>query len=177
VPCGIVDEGHGELSITVGSSYKPRDFIVDTLAASWRAVDEATKATTEVLQSKRDNGPASSGSRMQFLKRRVQCVENMGQPVQLLSSPPSHRKYKPIERCWGILERHWHGTKLLDVETRLEWAKTMTWRGLHPVVALSHQAYEKGRALSTRLMRSVQQRLDRHPELPKWDIVIRPIEP
>jgi hypothetical protein len=59
----------------------------------------------------------------------------------------------------------------------LEWAKTMTWRGLHPVVALSQQVYEKGIALSKRMMQSVEQQLERHPELPKWDIVIRPIEP
>jgi len=177
VPCGIVDEGHGDLSITFGSSYKTSDFIVDTLEARWNALDEETKSTTEVLQIKMDNGPESSGSRTQFLKRMVQFVDDIGKTVQLLYYPPYHSKYNPIERCWGILELHWNGTKLIDVETMLEWAKTMTWRGLHPVVALSQQVYEKGIALSKRMMQSVEQRLERHPELPKWDIVIRPNEP
>jgi hypothetical protein len=177
VPCGIVDEGSGELSITFGSSYKTSDCIVDTLEARGNALDEATKSSTEVLQIKRDNGPESRGSRTQFLKRMVQFVADIGKTVQVLYYPPYHSKYNPIERCWGILELHGNGTKLMDVATMLEWAKTMTWRGLHPVVDLSQQVYEKGISLSKRIMRPVEQRLERHPALPKWDIVIRPIEP
>jgi hypothetical protein len=42
-----------------------------------------------------------------------------------------------------MLEWHWKGTKLVDVETRGEWAKSMTWKGIHPIVALSRQAYQK----------------------------------
>jgi hypothetical protein len=177
VPCGIVDEGHGDLRIPFGSADKPSDFLGATLAARGRAVDEATKSTTEGLQIKRDKGPESSGSRTQFLQRMVQGVENLGKPVQLLYYPPYHRKSPPIERCGGLLALPGKGTKLLDVETRLEGAKTMTWRGLQPVVDLSPQAYEKGLALRKRMRRSVAQRLDRHPELPTWDIVSRPIEP
>jgi len=37
-----------------------------------------------------------------------------------------------MERCWGILELHWNETKLVDVETMLEWAKSRTWQGMHP---------------------------------------------
>jgi hypothetical protein len=41
------------------------------------------------------------------------------------------------------LEQHWNGTKLIDAETMLEWAKSMTWKGLHPMVELSRQVYQK----------------------------------
>src|SRR5712664_606500 len=61
-----------------------------------------------------------------------------------LTSP----KYHPIERCWGILELHWNGTKLVDFETMLEWAKSMTWKGIRPIVELSRKVYQKGGALS-----------------------------
>jgi hypothetical protein len=63
---------------------------------------------------------------------------------------------------------------LVDAETMLEWAKTMTWKGIRPVVELSQQVYQKGITLSKRLMRAVEARLERHPELPNWDILIRP---
>src|SRR5262249_32775297 len=53
--------------------------------------------------------------------------------------PPYHSKYNPIERCWGILELHWNGTKLVDVETMVAWARSMTWKGIHPIVALSRK--------------------------------------
>ena len=81
------------------------------------------------LQIKMDNGPESSGKRTHFLQRMVAFCDAIGKPIQPLYYPPYHRKYNPIERCWGILELHWNGTKLVDVETMLEWAKSMTWKG------------------------------------------------
>ena len=53
-------------------------------------------------------------------------------------------------------------------------AKGMTWKGLHPVVELSRKVHQKGIALSKKAMQAVEARLERHPELPKWDILIRP---
>jgi hypothetical protein len=51
----------------------------------------------------------------------------------------------------------------------------MTWKGLQPIVELSHTVYQKGISLGTKAMQAVEARLKRHPELPKWDILIRPI--
>ena len=90
-------------------------------------------------------------------------------------TPPYHSKYNPIERCWGILELHWNGTKLVDVETMVEWAKSMTWKGMHPLVELSHKVYQKGIALGKAAMQAVEARLTRHPALPKYDILINPV--
>jgi hypothetical protein len=174
VPCGIVDEESAELTITFGSSSKTSDFIVDVLEAKWDAVNESEKAATSLIQIKMDNGPESSGRRTQFLHRMVQRADAINKPIQLLYSPPYHSKYHPIERCWGILELQWNGTKLIDAETMLEWAKRMTWKGLHPVVELSHKVYQKGIALGKAAMQAVEARLERHPELPKYDILINP---
>lgn len=174
IPCGIVDEASGQLSITFGNSYKTSDFIVDALEAWWAALDASEQVAMARLQIKMDNGPESSGRRTQFLHRMVEFCDSIGKPIQLLYYPPYHSKYNPIERCWGIMEVHWNGTKLVDVETMLEWAKSMTWKGMHPIVALSRKVYHKGVTLSKRAMRAVEARLERHPELPYWDILIRP---
>jgi hypothetical protein len=174
IPCGMVDEDTGQLSITFGSSSKTSDFMVDALEARWNAMGAQEKAATELLQMKMDNGPESSGVRTQFLHRMVQFADHIGKPIHLLYYPPYHSKYNPIERCWGILELHWNGTKLVDAETMLEWAKSMTWKGSHPVVELSRKVYQKGIALGKKAMRAVERRLERHPALPKWDILIRP---
>ena len=56
----------------------------------------------------------------------------------------------------------------------LEWARSMTWKGIHPIVELSQKLYQKGVTLSKKAMRAVEARLERHPELPYWDILIRP---
>jgi Rhodopirellula transposase DDE domain len=175
IPCGIVDEDSAGLRLTFGSSFKTSDCIVDALEAWWAALEEAEQVTMARLQIKMDNGPESSGRRTQFLHRMVQFADQIGKPIHLLYYPPYHSKYNPIERCWGILELHWNGTKLVDVETMLEWAKSMTWKGIHPVVALSRKIYQKGITLSKKAMQAIESRLERHPELSKWDILIRPV--
>jgi hypothetical protein len=173
-PFGIVNEDTGGLYVAFGSSAKTSDFIVDSLTAWWEQQSPAYREGITRLQIKADNGPESSGRRTQFLKRMVDFADHIGKPVQLLYYPPYHSKYNPIERCWGILEKHWNGTKLVDASTMLEWAKSMTWKGLHPVIDLSRTVYDKGISLSKQAMRSVETRLKRSCTLPKWDILITP---
>lgn len=175
VPCGIVDEESGALTITFGSSSKTSDFIVDTLTAKWAAMAEPEQAATSPLQLKMDNGPESSGRRTQFLHRMVQLADALQKPIQLVYYPPYHSKYNPIERCWGLLELQWNGAQLIDAETMLGWAKKMTWKGLHPIVKLSRQVYAKGISLGKAAMQAVEARLARDPDLPKYDILITPV--
>ena len=174
VPCGILDEDTAQLSVTFGSSAKTSDFIVDTLTAWWQGLSLQEQGAIEQLQLKMDNGPESSGMRTQFLHRMVQVVDTIGKPIQLLYYPPYHSKYNPIERCWGILELHWNGTQLRDAKTMLEWARSMTWKGIKPIVTLRHKVYAKGVTLSKTAMQAVEERLERNPLLPKWDILIHP---
>ena len=79
-----------------------------------------------------------------------------------------------MERCWGILEKHWNGAQLTDTQTMLAWSKSMTWKGLTPVVELSRTVYEKGISLTKQAMPVVESKLERNPLLPKGDILIRP---
>jgi hypothetical protein len=173
-PFGIVDEDEGALYLTFGSSFKTSDFIADSLMDWWENTPAQERAAIAHIQIKVDNGPESSGVRTQFLKRIVEFVDHTRTIVQLLYYPPYHSKYNPIERCWGILEQHWNGAKLVTVETMLEWAKSMTWKGIQPMVNLSKTVYHKGISLSKMAMRAIEARLERNPILPKWDILIRP---
>lgn len=173
-PCGSVAEESAELHRTFGSSEKTRAFIVETIDATWNARDAQEQAETSRIQIKRENGPESSGSRTQFLYRLGELSDIINGPVQLLYSPPSHSNYHPIERCWGLLELKWNGTKLIDAETMLGWAKKMTWKGLSPVVHLSRKVYEKGMARSQAAMAAVEARWKRDPTWPQYDIGINP---
>ena len=67
-----------------------------------------------------------------------------------------------------------NGPQWVEVETLLAWAKSLTWHGLHPVGALRRKVYHKGMARGKKAMQAGERRLERHPELPKWDILIRP---
>ncbi|BAQ63964.1 ISAzo13-like element transposase-related protein [Geminocystis sp. NIES-3709] len=55
----------------------------------------------------------------------------------------------------------------------LAWAKTMTWKGLRPIVNFSEKVYEKGISLTKKEMKNIEMHLERNPDLPKWDILIR----
>lgn len=174
IPCGVVDEDRGELYIEFGQSYKTSDFIVDVLEHWWEHLPPSTRQALPSIQLKVDNGPESSGVRTQFLNRLVAWVDRIGKPLQLLYFPPYHSKYNPIERCWGILEQHWNGARLTDVETMLAWAQSMTWKSHPPTIRLNTSTYDKGIALTKQEMVSIEERLERNPLLPKYDILVRP---
>ena len=137
-PFGLVDEDSGQLHIAFGSSAKTSDFIVDCLYSWWNGLPLPERDELSLIQIKADNGPESNGRRTQFLKRMVEFADHAGKPVQLLYYPPYHSKYNPVERCWGILEKHWNGAKLVDVDTMLGWAKSMTWKGINRNFSISH---------------------------------------
>jgi Rhodopirellula transposase DDE domain len=133
MPWGSVDAESGEVRSPFGRASKTRDVIVDTRAAWGQAREEPDQAAVERRHIKMENGPESSGGRTQFLPRMVQWADQSGQPLQGRYSPPSHRTYTPLARCWGIVEVRGPGPKLVEVQTRLAWAKGMTWKGSHPV--------------------------------------------
>lgn len=176
-PCGIVDEDSGQMYINMGSSYKTSDFIIDTLHGWWNSHSDDKRQQIDAIQLKMDNGSESSGIRTQFLKRIVEFADAIGKPIQLLYFPPYHSKYNPIERCWGVLELHWNGTFLSDVNVMVKWAQTMRWKGIHPIVDVSTKIYEKGISIAKSAMKEIGKRLWRNPELPKWDIFIEPQPP
>nr|WP_217646563.1 ISAzo13 family transposase [Nitrosomonas sp. Nm34] len=174
VPFGIVEEDSGQLPLTFGSAFKTSGFIVDGLEDGWQAIPREKQAVMTHIQLKVDNGRESSRVRTRFLKRMVEFADATGKIIQLLYYPPYHSKYSPIERGWEIWEQHWDGAQRVDTATMLAWAKSMIWRGSHPMVKLSRRLYQKGVSLSRKAMREIEARLERNPLLPKWDILIRP---
>ena len=105
--------------------------MVDSLCQWWETLSKKEKQAGEIIQIKMDNSPENSDVRTQFLKRMVELAAQIKKSFHLLYFPPYHSKYNPIELCWGILEQHWNGTLLKDVDTMLGWAKSMTWKGLY----------------------------------------------
>jgi hypothetical protein len=97
-----------------------------------------------------------------------------GLEIKLVYDPPYQSKYDLIERGWGILERHGNGTLLNGVETVVEWARTMTWKGAQPIVRLIETTYDKGVRIAEGAFEAIESRLRRHNDLPKYDVLIPP---
>ena len=108
------------------------------------------------------------------MQRIVEFVQQYQVTVRLAYYPPYHSKYNPIERCWGILENHWNGTLLDSIDTVLQFARTMTWNGKHPVVELVTTTYQTGVKLTKEAMEAVEAQLTRLPDLGKWFVDIVP---
>jgi len=172
-PVGLLLPELDELFLYGVTSRVTSDCLVDRLAQWWATVrTRFAHITTLVLNL--DNGPENHSHRTQFVARLVQFAADSGLTVRLAYYPPYHSKYNPVERCWGILERHWNGTLLDALDTALQFAATMTWKGTHPTVALVTTSYERGVSLTKEAMAAVETHLIRHPTLGKWFLDLHP---
>ncbi|MBU1011840.1 MAG: transposase, partial [Bacteroidetes bacterium] len=116
--------------------------------------------------------PENSSRRTQFIKRLVDFGANKSVNISLVYYPPYHSKYNPVERVWGVLEKHWNGQILDSVEKVLGLCRTMSWNGNSPVVKLIAGIYEKGITLTKKAMDKLETFLDRIPGIEKWALDI-----
>jgi hypothetical protein len=173
VPFGILNTRNDQLSIYFGQSAETSDFIVDCLA-DWWFHHPLDHPEIEEWVIDLDGGSATRSDRTQFIKRMVELAQLSQLRIRLIYYPPYHSKYNPIERCWAALENFWNGAILESVETALQWANNMTWKGISPLVQHIITPYPKG-------VKPLPQDLDdylpfwqRSDALPKWDITILP---
>lgn len=172
-PFGILNVMTGLLTILFGVSFETSDFIVDCLEHWWNNNKEQNSHIKQLVINL-DNGPQNSSHRTQFMKRMIDFADKNNLEIVLAYYPPYYSKYNPIERCWGILENHWSAALLNTIETTLEWAKTMTWKGISPVIKLVKTAYQKGVRMTKKAFNALANRIDRDASLPKYYLTIRP---
>ena len=170
-PFGIFLPEHDDLWLYMARSKITSDFIVDRLEQWWQEV-RLRFLRVKTLVINLDNGPENHSRRSQFLKRIVGFARKYGLVVQLAYYPPYHSKYNPIERCWGILEMHWNGSLLDSTEAVLGFARSMTWKGKHPVVSVVETTYAKGVKLTPVEMSALEAEVIRTPSLEKWFVKI-----
>lgn len=173
VPFGILEVQSGEFTILFGTSRETSDFLVDCLELWWEQ-RKASFSHIRELVINLDNGPELASQRTQFIKRITEFADRSGLEIHLVYYPPYHSKYNPVERVWGILEQHWNGALLVNRETAIAWAKSMTWKGISPIVQVLEKVFETGVKVAKKAFQTLQDRLERNPLLPKWDITIKP---
>jgi hypothetical protein len=175
-PFGIFLPQYDELYLYFTPSRLTSDFIMDCLWDFWSTERERFRQVRTLLINQ-DNGRENHSRRTQFMNRITEFVDEFQVTVQLAYYPPYHSKYNPIERAWGVLENHWNGSLLDTVETALNFARTMTWNGRHPVVKLVEKTYPTGVRLTPEEMEELEERFERLPGLEKWFVRIEPVPP
>ena len=166
-PHGIFLPRYDELSPYLTTSRVTSGLMAGVLGNWWLGSKDRFGAVRAPVINQ-DDGPGNKSRRTQFLKRIVGFARESRLLVRLAHYPPHHGKYNPIEHCWGVLENHWNGDVLDEVETVLASARTMTWDGKHPKVELLTTAYPKGARLPKKEMLEVEKEVERLPDLADW---------
>jgi transposase len=139
-PVGLFLPAFDELFLYGVTSKVTSDCLVDRVIDWWESVKGRFPDITTLLINL-DNGPECHSRRTQFMQRLLEFAQRYHLTIRLAYYPPYHSKYNPIERCWGILERDFHGALLDSLETVIQYATSMTWKGKHPVVSLATAQY------------------------------------
>ena len=170
-PFGVFLPDKDRLYLYLTKGRVTSDFIADCLSDFWvTAQEEFPQVETLLINS--DNGPQCHSRRTQFMHRLTQLSDQEQLDIHLAYYPPYHSKYNPIERVWGILEQHWNGSLLDSIDTVVNFAQTMTYNGVHPVVKLVKKAYQTGISLTAKQMQKLEERFERLESLPKWFVKI-----
>jgi Rhodopirellula transposase DDE domain len=170
-PVGILVPQFDELFLACVTSKVTSDCLVDVLELWWQSQGERFKGI-DTLVINLDNGPENQSYRTQFMARLVEFAKKSELTIQLAYYPPYHSKYNPIERCWGVLEKHWNGDLLESVQTVVNFAQTMTWKGNAPVVRMLTTLYHTGVRLTKKAMTEVEKHLERLSGLKRWFVKI-----
>jgi hypothetical protein len=173
VPGGILEPVTGRAFLFYTGSNKTSDFLGDGLLLWWNERQRDLSDVKRVVINV-DNGPECSGHRSQFLLRMVQFADMTQLTVRIIYYPPYHSKYNAIERYWGGLEKSWNGYLLHSVNAVLNRSANFLWKGVRATVRLLDAVYEKGIKLCKKENKELEQRLQRSPELPWYDITIKP---
>jgi len=161
-----IDESHFYFT----TSNVTADFMVDALHNLWPRIKKLVDPHTIVINA--DNGPENSSRRTQFIKRIVEFAQSKKIDVCLAYYPPYHSKYNPVERVWGILEKHWNGQLLDSIDKVIGLAKTMKWKGNNPFVQIIDGIYNTGVRLTQGAMNKYEKMLKRKTGLEKWFVDI-----
>ncbi|MGB8703322.1 MAG: transposase [Thermosynechococcaceae cyanobacterium] len=178
-PYGIFLSQHDEVFLYLATSKVTSDFMADTSDTWWDSNCERF-SHIQTLLINQDNGPENHSRRTQFMKRMVEFSNTHKLNLRLAYYPPYHSKYNPIERVWGVLEHHWNGDILDEIDTVVKFAQTMRWMDKHPVVTLVTQTYQTGVKLTQTAMAQVEtqiqcltnSKLEGLPNLGKWFVDI-----
>ena len=170
VPFGILDIINDKVGFYFAKSKVTADFMVDEIESYW--IENGYHHTKDTLIINADNGPENNSHRIQFIKRIVELSIKYDVKIIMAYYPPYHSKYNPIERVWGILEKHWNDSILNSTESVLGYARSMTWKGKNPDIKYIEKIYETGVTLTKNIMKVYVSMLDRMIGIEKWFLEI-----
>jgi len=172
VPFGIMDVKGKTVDVFLSETKVTADFQVDMLYAYWERNGYAGSGKKLLLNL--DNGPENNSRRTQFVKRMIEFSIDNDTEVTLAYYPPYHSKYNPIERAWGVLEKHWGGELLDSKETIVKYIETATYDHNYMKAEIIDAVYETKVKVNKKSMNIYEKALERIAGLEDYFVRISP---
>ncbi len=168
VPHGIYDMQRNIGYLTIGNSSETAAFIIDNLRWWWLEYGSHAYPEATNLLLLCDAGGGNSYRHHAFKKELQKLAREIGISIIVAHYPPYASKWNPIEHR---LFCHIHRAMSGQIFTSYEFVKTLveqtsTIQGLRVFARIHLQEYQTG--LKTLESEIDQQRIQKHPELPKF---------
>ena len=93
--------------------------------------------------------------------------------IELVYYPPYHSKYNKIEHYWGVLQKHWGGLIIDNLDKLIGAINSCTWSGINSKGYLSTIVYEKGRNIDVAELEKNHITYN-NQNIKKWSLIITP---
>ena len=174
-PFGIMDLKTKKVQVYCTTNNSTADFKVD-------CIEEYLKQ--ELLKNPNinkmfiflDNGPENGSRRKLWKLRIIELAIKYHIEIELVYYPPYHSKYNKIEHFWGVLQRHWSGLIIDDLDKLIGAINSTKWDGINAEGILTTNVYEKGKKIDEDYLKTLEDKhiCFRNEKIKKWSLVVTP---
>ena len=175
-PFGIMDIKEKLVHVFCTLSNSTANFKVDCIE---EFITQKLKNTPNIekLMIMLDNGPENSSRRKLWMFRVIELAIKFNIKIELVYYPPYHSKYNLIEHFWGVLQKHWSGMIIDNVDKLIGAINSTTWAGVNAIGYLKDKAiYEKGEKVDEDKLNDLIQKHVSYPDdnIKQWSLIIHP---
>lgn len=174
-PYGIMDLKTKETFVYCTTSNSTADFKVDCIE-DYLKKQLLKNPNINKLLIFLDNGPENSSRRKLWMKRIIELSIKYTITIELVYYPPYHSKYNKIEHYWGVLQKHWSGLIIDNLDKLIGAINSCTWDGVYSRGYLIDKIYEKGKKVDeTELENLIKKHVTyENKNIEKWSVLITP---
>lgn len=174
-PFGIMDLKTNQVQVYCTTSNSTADFKVDCIEEYLRK-ELLENPNIKKLMIFLDNGPENSSRRKLWKYRIINLAKKYKIEIELVYYPPYHSKYNKIEHYWGVLQKHWNGLIIDDLDKLIGAINSCTWSGIFSIGTLETRIYEKGKIIDEDLLINLEENHIIYPNeiIKQWSVIVVP---
>lgn len=174
-PFGILDLKTDQPYIFCTTSNSTADYKVDCIE-EYLQIKRKENPSIDTLIIFLDNGPENNSKRKLWRFRIGKLAIKYNIHIQLVYYPPYHSKYNPIEHFWGVLQNHWSGLIIDDLDKLVGAINSCTWNNIQAKCFLRTKKYEKGKKVDKTELEQIEKKFVfyNNPNIEQWTMGFYP---